>query len=163
MHMRRSALLSVSSRVIHLKWSDGTPCPSTKDTCALVRPVDLLPKPERGRSHVSPTWLSDAHLATSETLGISKYDASAQRAYFPGWRVQNAPKKFVRAQIIKLADKISNLRSILSSPPAHWDYERKKQYFEWAKQVVDALSAPNAALKVEFETTYQRFDDTVER
>jgi guanosine-3',5'-bis(diphosphate) 3'-pyrophosphohydrolase len=74
-------------------------------------------------------------------------------------QIEHAPKKSIRAQTIKLADKISNLRSILSSPPVQWDYERKRQYFEWGKQVVDALSAPNPVLKPEFERTYQRFDE----
>src|SRR3984957_6751949 len=44
-------------------------------------------------------------------------------------QMEHAPKMSVRAQTIKLADKISNLRSILSDPPAHWDYERKREYF----------------------------------
>ena len=74
-------------------------------------------------------------------------------------QVERAAKISARAQIIKLADKISNLRSILTSPPLSWDYERKKQYFEWAKQVVDALSSPNPVLKAEFEKTYRRFDE----
>jgi (p)ppGpp synthase/HD superfamily hydrolase len=74
-------------------------------------------------------------------------------------QIEHAPKMSARAQIIKLADKISNLQSILSSPPANWDYERKKKYFEWGKQVVDALSSPNPSLKAEFEKTYQRFKE----
>jgi GTP diphosphokinase / guanosine-3',5'-bis(diphosphate) 3'-diphosphatase len=74
-------------------------------------------------------------------------------------QIQNAPKKSVRAQIIKLADKIANMRSILSGPPTHWDQERKKQYFEWSKQVIAALSSPNPVLKVEFEKTLKRFDE----
>jgi len=74
-------------------------------------------------------------------------------------QIEHAPKLSVRAQTIKLADKISNLRSILSSPPPDWDYERKKQYFEWGKRVVDALSQPNPILKAEFESTYQRFGE----
>ena len=66
----------------------------------------------------------------------------------------NAPKKSVRAQVIKLADKISNVRAILSSPPADWSVQRKREYFEWAKQVVDGLTAPNQKLKAEFERLY---------
>ena len=50
-----------------------------------------------------------------------------------------------------MADKISNLRSILSSPPPDWDYERKRQYFEWGNRVVDGLTAPNPVLKAEFK------------
>ncbi|HEX3585976.1 MAG TPA: HD domain-containing protein [Candidatus Angelobacter sp.] len=69
-------------------------------------------------------------------------------------QVQNAHKKSERAQTLKLADKISNLRSILASPPAGWDRERKQQYFEWARQVVAGLAAPNPFLKTEFDKTY---------
>jgi len=74
-------------------------------------------------------------------------------------QIEQAPHMSVRAQMIKLADKISNLQSILSSPPANWDYERKRQYFEWGKQVVDALSSPNPFLKAEFNRIYQRFNE----
>jgi (p)ppGpp synthase/HD superfamily hydrolase len=72
-------------------------------------------------------------------------------------QVQEAPHKSVRAQVIKLADKISNLRSLLTSPPANWSMERKREYFEWGRRVVDALSAPNPILKAEFDRTYAKF------
>ena len=77
-------------------------------------------------------------------------------------QIEHAPKLSVRAQTIKLADKIANLRSLLTSPPADWDYERKRKYFYWAKAVVDGLSQPNPILKAEFERTCQRFEE-VER
>ena len=70
-------------------------------------------------------------------------------------QVQNAPKKSERAQTLKLADKISNLRSILASPPAGWDRERKRQYFEWARQVVYGLANPNPYLKTQFDKAYE--------
>jgi GTP diphosphokinase / guanosine-3',5'-bis(diphosphate) 3'-diphosphatase len=70
-------------------------------------------------------------------------------------QVVNAPKKSVRAQVIKLADKISNLRAILVSPPADWSLQREREYFVWAKQVVDGLTAPNHILKAEFERLYR--------
>lgn len=71
-------------------------------------------------------------------------------------QVVNAPHKSPGAQVIKLADKISNLRAILSSPPVDWTLERKREYFDWAKQVVDALPTPNQKLKQEFEALYRR-------
>ena len=74
-------------------------------------------------------------------------------------QVQNAPHKSPRAQVIKLADKISNLRSLLSSPPATWSAARKREYFAWAKRVVDALSAPNPLLKAEFDRTLAKFGE----
>jgi guanosine-3',5'-bis(diphosphate) 3'-pyrophosphohydrolase len=77
-------------------------------------------------------------------------------------QVQNAHKKSERAQAIKLADKISNLRAILSSPPVGWSLERKREYFEWARQVVAGLNAPNPFLKIEFEKAYQMISELKE-
>jgi len=74
-------------------------------------------------------------------------------------QVVNAPHKSRRAQMIKVADKISNLRALLYSPPENWTYERRKQYFNWAKAVVDALPSPPPPLKAEFGRTWQIFQD----
>lgn len=74
-------------------------------------------------------------------------------------QVKEAPHISARAQVIKLADKISNLRSILISPPANWNKQRKREYFEWGRRVVDALSAPNPILKAEFDRTYAKFKE----
>ena len=97
---------------------------------------------------------------TSLVLEVTD-DKSLPKATRKALQVQNAPKKSVRAQVLKLADKISNLRSILERPPADWDLERKRQYFEWAKQVVDGLPSPNPILKAEFERLYARLDELV--
>ncbi len=77
-------------------------------------------------------------------------------------QVENAPKKSARAQTLKLADKISNLRSILSSPPPDWSAQRKREYFEWARDVIAGLASPNRLLKDEFERTYARFSELQE-
>jgi guanosine-3',5'-bis(diphosphate) 3'-pyrophosphohydrolase len=86
-------------------------------------------------------------------------DKSLPKAERKRLQIEKAPKISARAQIIKLADKIANLRSLLTSPPPDWDYERKRQYFEWGKRVVDALSQPNPTLKSEFERTFRRFQE----
>jgi (p)ppGpp synthase/HD superfamily hydrolase len=70
-------------------------------------------------------------------------------------QVENAYKKSERAQTLKLADKISNLRAIVASPPVGWNLERKRQYFEWSLKVVSGLTSPNPVLKAEFDKTYQ--------
>ena len=70
-------------------------------------------------------------------------------------QVEHTPEKSSRAQTLKLADKISNLRAIISSPPVGWSRERKQQYFEWARQVVSGIASPNQFLKSEFDKAYQ--------
>jgi guanosine-3',5'-bis(diphosphate) 3'-pyrophosphohydrolase len=83
-------------------------------------------------------------------------DKSLPKAERKRLQVVHASQISVRAQAIKLADKISNLRAIVSSPPADWSVERKREYFDWAKRVVDGLSAPNQILKAEFERLYEK-------
>jgi (p)ppGpp synthase/HD superfamily hydrolase len=70
-------------------------------------------------------------------------------------QVEHTPEKSSRAQTLKLADKISNLRAIISSPPVGWSRERKQQYFKWALQVVSGIASPNQFLKSEFDKAYQ--------
>jgi guanosine-3',5'-bis(diphosphate) 3'-pyrophosphohydrolase len=88
-------------------------------------------------------------------------DKSLSKSERKRLQVETAPKKSIRAQAIKLADKISNLRAILARPPADWDFARKKEYFEWAKRVVDGLTEPDPILKAEFDKTLKRFDEGV--
>lgn len=84
-------------------------------------------------------------------------DKSLPKEVRKALQVKNAPTRSPRAQTLKIADKISNLRSLLTSPPAEWSAERKRQYFEWAHQVVVGFTEPNAMLKVEFDKTYAGF------
>jgi len=86
-------------------------------------------------------------------------DKSLPREVRKTLQVENAHKKSPRAQTLKLADKISNLRAILSSPPANWSVERKRQYFDWARDVISRLTSPNARLKAEFDRTYARYSE----
>jgi len=61
------------------------------------------------------------------------------------------------AALVKLADKVSNLRAMLNSPPADWSEERRAKYFERAKEVVERLPAPNLILKAELDELQRRF------
>jgi GTP diphosphokinase / guanosine-3',5'-bis(diphosphate) 3'-diphosphatase len=85
-------------------------------------------------------------------------DKSLPKAERKRFQVVNASKISARAQIIKLADKISNVRALLSSPPADWSLERQREYLEWARQVVNNLSVANPVLKAEFDAIYSKFN-----
>ncbi|MBL0160066.1 MAG: HD domain-containing protein [Bryobacterales bacterium] len=84
-------------------------------------------------------------------------DTSLSKAERKRLQIEHAHTRSKRAQAIKLADKISNLRSMLNSPPAGWDEARKLEYVEWAREVVAALPEPNLKLRVEFERTWRAF------
>jgi guanosine-3',5'-bis(diphosphate) 3'-pyrophosphohydrolase len=67
----------------------------------------------------------------------------------------HAPGASFRAQQVKLADKISNLRDLVTRPPADWDVERKRAYFDWCKRVVDGVRGRHAVLEALFDAAYQ--------
>lgn len=71
-------------------------------------------------------------------------------------RLQVARAKYSseKARLVKLADKICNLRDIAAHPPAGWALERKRQYFDWAKEVVDQLRGTHAGLEQKFDEVY---------
>jgi GTP diphosphokinase / guanosine-3',5'-bis(diphosphate) 3'-diphosphatase len=70
-------------------------------------------------------------------------------------QVVKAAKSSPRARLVKLADKICNLRDIKAYPPRDWSLERQRDYFDWAKRVVDALRGTNARLERKFDQTYR--------
>lgn len=69
-------------------------------------------------------------------------------------QIEHAPHKSRGAALVKLADKICNLRDIASSPPADWPVERKREYFDWARKVVDRLPRVNDRLLTLFDAAY---------
>jgi (p)ppGpp synthase/HD superfamily hydrolase len=71
-------------------------------------------------------------------------------------QIETTADRSHRAKLIKIADKTSNLRSIIESPPVHWDTARCREYFEWAKRVVDGCRGANAWLEARFDETYER-------
>jgi len=83
-------------------------------------------------------------------------DKNVPKAERKRLQVENAPHKSTRAKMIKIADKISNLNSILNSPPKDWPPDRKREYFEWAKRVVDACGGINSGLDEAFAEVYAK-------
>ena len=60
------------------------------------------------------------------------------------------------AKLVKLADKICNLRDVADRPPAKWDLQRRQEYFEWARQVIDQLRGVHPKLEAAFDAAYKR-------
>ena len=58
------------------------------------------------------------------------------------------------AKLVKLADKICNLRDVAERPPAKWDRTRSREYFDWAKRVVDGLRGTHPRLEAAFDAAY---------
>ena len=71
-------------------------------------------------------------------------------------QIAHAPQLSRAAKLVKLADKIANLRDVADHPPAQWPLERKREYFDWAKQVVDGLRGAHPRLEAAFDAAYAR-------
>jgi len=69
-------------------------------------------------------------------------------------QVEHAPHISQEAKLVKLADKISNLRDLASSPPKTWPRSRVREYFDWAKAVVDGLRGAHPRLERIFDEAY---------
>lgn len=66
-------------------------------------------------------------------------------------QIVRAAHKSPGARLVKLADKIANLRDIAASPPADWDQARKAEYAAWASKVVAGMRGTNPALEAAFD------------
>ena len=62
-------------------------------------------------------------------------------------QVEHAPHISTRAKLIKLGDKICNIRDISQSPPADWSIARRLEYLDWTEQVVAGCRGTNAQLE----------------
>jgi guanosine-3',5'-bis(diphosphate) 3'-pyrophosphohydrolase len=71
-------------------------------------------------------------------------------------QVEHAPHLSTRARAVKLADKTCNLRDVAENPPHHWELERRREYFDWARQVVDGLRGEWPGLEAAFDRQYER-------
>lgn len=53
--------------------------------------------------------------------------------------------------MVKLADKICNLRDMLAAPPSGWDLKRKQEYFAWAAAVIAGIRGTNSKMEKIFD------------
>lgn len=83
-------------------------------------------------------------------------DRSLPKAERKRLQVERAAKKSPQAKLVKLADKIYNLRDLQRSLPEGWTEERRREYFAWAKKVCDNLKGTNQALEDILEEIYRQ-------
>jgi guanosine-3',5'-bis(diphosphate) 3'-pyrophosphohydrolase len=83
-------------------------------------------------------------------------DKSLEKQVRKQRQVEHAPTISREAKLVKLADKICNLRDILDSPPSNWPARRKQEYFEWAAAVVAGVRGVNPRLEGVFDRLLAR-------
>jgi guanosine-3',5'-bis(diphosphate) 3'-pyrophosphohydrolase len=92
---------------------------------------------------------------TSVVLEVTD-DKDLEKAERKRLQVANAPTLSKRAKLVKLADKICNVYDMVAAPPATWTLERKREYLEWAKDVVEGLRGTHQALEGIFDEVYAK-------
>lgn len=74
-------------------------------------------------------------------------------------QVEHSPHMSDRAKMIKVADKTCNVRDIGARPPADWDEQRRLEYFDWARQVVEGCRGVNPGLDRYFDKCVKKSTD----
>ena len=69
-------------------------------------------------------------------------------------QIDHAAHASDKAKLVKLADKISNLRDVANNPPRGWSLQRRQEYFDWAKKVIDQMRGTHPGLETLFDEAY---------
>ena len=66
-------------------------------------------------------------------------------------QIEHAPHLSNGAKLIKLGDKISNIRDVSQNPPDGWSKERRVEYINWGEKVINGLRGTNENLEKHFD------------
>ena len=147
---KESAYITHPIQLVEQLWNIGEVRDSDILTAALLHDV------------LEDTSTEDSEIGfkfSAKVLGIVKEvsdDKTLQKQDRKALQVEHASKISFEAKTIKLADKICNVRDIrLNAPsPLKWSHERKVEYIEWSKQVVDQMRGTNPLLEAAFDAEH---------
>jgi guanosine-3',5'-bis(diphosphate) 3'-pyrophosphohydrolase len=69
-------------------------------------------------------------------------------------QIVHAPTSSHEAKLVKLADKLYNLRDLCKGTPRGWSSRRCEEYFKWSKKVVDGLRGNCPAIEKELDKIF---------
>jgi guanosine-3',5'-bis(diphosphate) 3'-pyrophosphohydrolase len=87
-------------------------------------------------------------------------DKSLSKAARKQAQIDHAAHISEKSKLVKLADKISNLRDVLYNAPPDWDLDRRQQYFDWALCVIDQVRGTHPELEALFDEIYAKRPET---
>eukprot|EP00045_Choanoeca_perplexa_P012197 m.132177 g.132177 ORF g.132177 m.132177 type:complete len:207 (-) comp15921_c0_seq1:1483-2103(-) len=70
-------------------------------------------------------------------------------------QIEHAKHASTKAKLVKLADKLYNLRSLQTYLPDTWTIARASAYFGWSSEVIAACRGTNAALEAALDEVFQ--------
>ena len=91
----------------------------------------------------------EAHFGREVRLLVEEVtdDKSLAKTERKRLQVEHAPRLSLGAKLIKLADKICNVRDVTNTPPTNWSVERRQEYLDWTERVVAGCRGCNLALE----------------
>jgi len=69
-------------------------------------------------------------------------------------QIEHAASASYEGKLVKLADKVANLRDMCVAPPADWPLERIRDYYDWAAAVIDQVRGTDRTLERLFDEAY---------
>jgi GTP diphosphokinase / guanosine-3',5'-bis(diphosphate) 3'-diphosphatase len=109
---------------------------------------------------IEDTETTEQELRTTFGQGITQIvvemtdDKSLPKEERKRLQIEHAHRMSREGALVKLADKICNLRDVAANPPLGWSLKRQLEYFDWAKAVVDRLPRVSETLFVKFDAAY---------
>ncbi|XP_040270059.1 guanosine-3',5'-bis(diphosphate) 3'-pyrophosphohydrolase MESH1 [Bufo bufo] len=70
-------------------------------------------------------------------------------------QIEHAPHCSQQSKLVKLADKLYNLRDLNRSTPKGWSEKRVQEYFQWAFQVVNGLRGTNVVMEKHLDQLFK--------
>jgi guanosine-3',5'-bis(diphosphate) 3'-pyrophosphohydrolase len=74
-------------------------------------------------------------------------DSTLEKADRKRLQIEHGPHLSERAKLVKLGDKIANVRSVTETPPSKWPLSRRKEYLDWTEQVIAGVRGCNEPLE----------------
>lgn len=81
-------------------------------------------------------------------------DRSLPKAERKRQQILHAAHSSAAARMVKLADKICNLRDLNEHPPHDWPLARRQEYFDWGREVIAGVRGVHPALEQAFDRAY---------
>ncbi len=78
-------------------------------------------------------------------------------------QIEHVAKASHEAKLLKLADKICNVRDVTVTPPENWSLERRRDYLDWAEQVVAGCRGTHPTLEDMFDSALRKGRDALSR
>jgi len=83
-------------------------------------------------------------------------DKSLEKGLRKQLQIEHAAKSSDKVKQIKIADKLCNIRDIMTSPPEDWSLQRRAEYLAWAQQVVSGCRGVNLGLEQAFDNAIKQ-------